>query len=77
MNVSLYLDSREQLLTYLSYLLGTFDFPNGQFLVEYDLSEFIPDDEPLLKNEKLIFTDIISIINPTTFEDSSEYLFDE
>lgn len=77
LNVSLYLDSREQLLTYLSYLLGTFDFPNGQFLVEYDLSEFIPDDEPLLKNEKLIFTDIISIINPTTFEDSSEYLFDE
>lgn len=77
LNVSLYLDSREQLLTYLSYLIGTFDFPNGQFLVEYDLSEFIPDDEPLLKNEKLIFTDIISIINPSTFEDSSEYLFDE
>lgn len=77
LNVSLYLENREQLLQYLSYLMGTFDLPNGSLLVEYDLTEFIPEDEPLLKGNNLVFTDYIALINPTSFEDSSEYLFDE
>jgi len=57
--------------------MGTFDLPNGSLLVEYDLTEFIPEDEPLLKGNNLVFTDYIALINPTSFEDSSEYLFDE
>lgn len=77
LNISLYLDNREQLLQYLSYLIGTFDLPNGQLNVEYDLTEFIPDDEPTLQGNRLIFTDYITLINPTSYEDSSEYLFDE
>lgn len=73
LNLSIYCESREQLLQYLSYCLGVFDVPTGSMTVSYTFDN-LPTNED---QEPIIFVDYITVINPTNFEDTSEYVFEE
>lgn len=72
-NITLYTESRQQLLQYISKFLSTFDIPTSNLLITFPIET--PPDET--STRKLINEEIFTIISPESISDQSEYVFDE
>ena len=71
-NVTLYTESRPQLLYYISLFLATFDVPQSKLIVRYPLET--PSDEPI---KEVINEEVFTILSPDNITDQSEYIFDD
>lgn len=71
-NITLYTDSRPQLLYYVSLFLATFDVPQSKIVVRYPIE--IPDDEPI---KEVINEEVFTVLSPDNITDQSEYIFDD
>ena len=71
-NVTLYTESRPQLLYYISLFLATFDVPQSKLVVRYPIET--PSDEPI---KEVINEEVFTILSPDNITDQSEYIFDD
>ena len=71
-NITLYTESRPQLLYYVSLFLATFDVPQSKIVVRYPIET--PDDEPI---KEVINEEVFTVLSPDNITDQSEYIFDD